>query len=66
MESKHKRKFTVNVNNCRHELPLLKELIAAHQWEVNYNFNILIYKGGLFERQEGWPYMVIPFKERRK
>jgi hypothetical protein len=32
MESR--KKFSVNINNCRHELPLLKELIQANNWEV--------------------------------
>lgn len=49
------KKFKVNVCNARHELPLLKELIATHNWEVNH---ILIYKtyltmillGSIFKR----------------
>ena len=28
------KKFSINITNARHELPLLKELLAAHNWEV--------------------------------
>jgi hypothetical protein len=34
MESK--KHFSINICNCRHELPLLKELIALHKWEEVY------------------------------
>ena len=28
------KRFSVNISNCRHELQLLKELIAANNWIV--------------------------------
>ena len=31
-----KNRFSVNITNCRHELPLLKELIQIHNWEEVY------------------------------
>ena len=31
-----KKRFSVNINNCRHELPLLKELIQINNWEEVY------------------------------
>lgn len=30
-----KKRFSVNITNCRHELPLLKELISLKGWEVS-------------------------------
>eukprot|EP00347_Sterkiella_histriomuscorum_P019520 403341319 len=30
------KKFSINVVNCRHELPLIKELLAEHNWTEVY------------------------------
>ena len=41
MEKKHttkskKNTFSINTSMCRHELPLLQELLSAHNWREVY------------------------------